>query len=114
MSIVFQMLTVIKRFRRRNRVYALITSPLKRLLLRLALGHRTYSYMMRSIHWDPRIRYAKSVDLVVRKDAVERRIEADWIRTIARITKPFPLKKTTQTVEGTVPQQEQLQRLRSF
>ena len=60
----------------------------RRLLLMLALGRRTYDYMVRSLSNDPRTRRARLVDIVVRKDAVERRTEADWCRTIARIVLP--------------------------
>ena len=58
---------------------------LRRALLRLALGGRTYDYMRRSLGQDPRTKRARSVDIVVRKDGVERRIEADWAKDIARI-----------------------------
>ena len=59
--------------------------PVRALLLRLALGESTFQYMLRSIKNDPRLPSARLVDLVVRKDAVEQRIEADWIKNIARI-----------------------------
>jgi len=57
----------------------------RRFLLRLALGRRTYQYMVRSITHDPRTRRARLVDIVVRKDGHERRIEADWVKNLARI-----------------------------
>lgn len=60
---------------------------IRRLLLRLALGNRTYRYMTRSVLQDPRTYRARSVDIVVRKDAFERRIEADWVRDIARLVR---------------------------
>jgi hypothetical protein len=57
----------------------------RRFFLRLALGRRTYQYMVRSITQDPRTRRARQVDIVVRKDGLERRIEADWVKSLARI-----------------------------
>lgn len=62
----------------------------RRLLLRLALGSHTYDYMRQSLRSDPRTRTARLVDIVVRKDAVERRVEADWCKTIARIIDGAP------------------------
>lgn len=56
-------------------------------LLRMALGDDTFNYMVRSLKQDLRIFNARMVDIVVRKDAVERRIEADWVKSIARIVK---------------------------
>lgn len=53
-------------------------------LLRLAMGHRTFDYMLRSIKNDRRTPGARLVDIVVRQDAREVRTEADWIKTIAR------------------------------
>lgn len=64
------------------------------LLLRLALGRRQFDYMNRVLKSDDRIPSARMVDIVVRKDAVERRIEADWIKNIAKIVRhiePKPL-----------------------
>jgi len=58
---------------------------IRKLLLRLALGKRTYLYMCRSVQHDPRTRTAKEVDIVIRKDGMERRIEADWVKSVARI-----------------------------
>jgi len=57
-------------------------------LLRQALGDRAFEYMCRSLAHDPRLRSARMVDIVVRKDAVERRIEADWLKAIAKIVLP--------------------------
>lgn len=57
----------------------------RQLLLKLALGKRTYNYMAETVRQDPRTRRARQVDIVVRKDGLERRIEADWVKTIARI-----------------------------
>jgi hypothetical protein len=62
------------------------TSRWRTWLLRLALGGRKFDYMVRSLKADPRTPGAKLVDIVVRKDGKERRIEADWVKTIARIT----------------------------
>lgn len=55
-------------------------------LLRLALGRHTFDYMLRSIKADHRTPAAKLVDIVIRQDARERRIEADWVKRIAQIT----------------------------
>lgn len=59
-------------------------------LLRLALGRDTFDYMMRSIRNDPRTPAARLVDIVVRQDAREVRTEADWIKTIAKLTYHLP------------------------
>ena len=68
--------------------------PLRRALFWLALGPYTYDYMRRSLGWDTRLRTARTVDLIVRKDGTEKRVEADWAKTIARcvLPKPPPLK----------------------
>jgi hypothetical protein len=55
-------------------------------LLRIALGRSTFDYMLRSIRNDPRTPGARLVDIVVRQDAREVRTEADWVKTIARLT----------------------------
>lgn len=54
-------------------------------LLRIALGDELFNLMERGLLGDPRLRDAHTVDLVVRKDAIEKRIEADWVKQIARI-----------------------------
>lgn len=61
---------------------------LRRLLLRLALGGRRYEYMVRTVLQDPRTPSARMVDIVVRKDGGERRIEADWVKWIAKLVGP--------------------------
>lgn len=65
---------------------------MKRFLLRCALGRRTYDYMCRSINDDKRSPRAYEIDIVVRKDGVEKRIEADWVKTIAKIINNIPVK----------------------
>lgn len=55
-------------------------------LLKIALGKRTFNYMIRSLRYDKRTPRARLVDIVVRQDGREQRIEADWIKNIARIT----------------------------
>ena len=60
----------------------------RRLLLWLALGPRTYDYMWRVLATDPRLRTCKLADIVVRKDGREKRIEADWLKKIAKIVLP--------------------------
>lgn len=60
---------------------------LRRLLLRIALGDRCYQYMVRTLCADPRLVSAREADVVVRKDGVERRIEADWLKPLARLVK---------------------------
>jgi hypothetical protein len=65
---------------------SLATNWIRSKLLRLALGRSTFDYMLRSIKADKRTPGAKLVDIVVRQDAVENRIEADWVKTIARLT----------------------------
>ena len=58
---------------------------LRRHALRFVLGRRTYEYMVRSLLWDERLKRARVADIVCRKDAVEKRMEADWLRNLARI-----------------------------
>jgi hypothetical protein len=55
--------------------------------LRMALGEQTFAYMVRSLQSDRRITNAHMVDIVIRKDAVEKRIEADWLKTLARMVR---------------------------
>lgn len=67
----------------------------KRLLLRIALGSRTYQYMCKSLSQDPRLRSAKLTDIIIRKDGREERVEADWLKTIGKmvsadLTEPVP------------------------
>jgi hypothetical protein len=57
----------------------------RRFLLWLALGPRTYDYMSRVLREDARLRTCRLADIVVRKDGVEHRIEADWLKTLATI-----------------------------
>lgn len=79
--------------KRRNGEITLVF-PLRAWLLRLALGRRTFDYMVRSVQADKRTPGARLVDIVVRQDAREERIEADWVKRIARIVKrvtPKPL-----------------------
>lgn len=61
---------------------------LRRLLLWLALGPKQYRYMKRILAEDPRATRAYMTDIVIRKDGVERRFEADWVRSLARILHP--------------------------
>lgn len=68
-------------------------SKLRALLLRLVLGNRQFNYMNRSVKFDQRTPGAKLVDIVVRQDAVENRIEADWIKHIAQIVHHVPPKQ---------------------
>lgn len=67
---------------------------IRRLLLRLVLGKRTYEYMQRTLAADRRLRTAYTVDIVIRKDGRERRLEADWTKALATIVlgpwKPGP------------------------
>lgn len=60
---------------------------IKRLLLRLALGKRTYDYMCRTLSQDPRLPKARWADIVVRKDGREVRVEADWLKTLCKLVK---------------------------
>lgn len=55
------------------------------LLLRIALGDGSYDYMIRTLAVDRRVKTARMVDVVVRKDGIEKRFEADWIKHVARI-----------------------------
>ena len=56
----------------------------KRLLLRIVFG-KSYDYMARSLIHDPRIKNARLIDIVVRKDGLEKRMEADWLKKLAKI-----------------------------
>jgi hypothetical protein len=86
--------------RRRRLARWLPVRMLRKCLLWLALGPRTYRYMAGTVRADKRCRNARMVDIVVRKDAVERRIEADWVKTIAQILDPQPPLITAQTPPG--------------
>jgi hypothetical protein len=57
-------------------------------LLRVALGDELFELMARSLGADPRVQDAHTIDIVVRKDAVEKRIEGDWVKHLARIVLP--------------------------
>lgn len=68
---------------------------LKSLLLRLALGSRTYRYMCKTLSQDPRLPSCREADIIVRKDGREVRVEADWLKELCRIvsadlTPPVP------------------------
>jgi hypothetical protein len=64
---------------------------LKRFFLWAALGPDTYNYMYRSLtHCDVKAQY-KYADIQVRKDGEDwHRIEADWLKTLAKICVPQP------------------------
>jgi hypothetical protein len=53
-------------------------------LLCLAFGRRKARYIVRSLSQDPRLPRAKTADIIIRKDGREVRVEADWLRDIAR------------------------------
>lgn len=59
---------------------------LQKFLLRVALGKSTYQYMCRTLQWDPRLKNCREADIVVRKDGMERRLEADWLKSLHHIT----------------------------
>lgn len=59
--------------------------------LRIALGP-AYNYMVRTLQSDPRLPRAYLADIVVRKDSVEKRFEADWLKDLARLVKDEPTK----------------------
>lgn len=63
--------------------------PFRRALLYLALGRNTYYYyyMCRTLQSDKRAPRARMIDIVVRKDAVEKRIEADWNKELTFLVK---------------------------
>jgi hypothetical protein len=56
----------------------------KVIALREALGDG-FNYAVRSLQYDPRIVNAHTVDIVIRKDGIERRLEADWLKQLARL-----------------------------
>ena len=81
--------------------------PLRRLLLWLALGPRTYDYMKRVLSDDHRLRTSRQVDIVIRKDGTERRIEADWVKQLGTVVlgrwrSPLALKRGPFTRVGDV------------
>jgi hypothetical protein len=51
------------------------------------LGEGQYQYMVRTLNQDARTPVARDVDVVVRKDGIERRVEADWLKPIAKLVK---------------------------
>jgi hypothetical protein len=59
--------------------------------LRMALGDDAFNLMVRCLRADPRSQNPHTIDIIVRKDAVEKRTEADWVKHIARIVKDVPL-----------------------
>jgi hypothetical protein len=62
---------------------------IKRLLLRLALGETNYRLLVKTVlESGGGLGRAKSVDVVTRRDAVERRYEADWARELGRLFRP--------------------------
>lgn len=44
-----------------------------------------FGYVVRSLQADPRIRNPNTIDIIIRKDGVERRIEAQWLKELARL-----------------------------
>lgn len=63
----------------------MLLNSFKRLCLRLCLGANDYEYMVRTLCQDPRAPKARLIDIVVRKDGLERRVEADWLKKLARL-----------------------------
>lgn len=61
---------------------------LRRALLWLALGPRTYRYMYDTLTVDFRTRTARWVNITIRKDGIERCYEADWCKDLARLVHP--------------------------
>lgn len=59
--------------------------------LHMALGDDAFDLMVRSLRADPRVQGAHTVDIVIRKDGVEKRVEGDWIKYIARIVRNVAL-----------------------
>lgn len=53
-------------------------------LLCLAFGRRTARYIVQSLSQDPRLPRAKLADIVIRKDGREVRVEADWLKKMAK------------------------------
>src|SRR5665213_637500 len=73
---------------------------MQRFFLWLALGSHTYGYMKRTLAFDRRLSRCKLADIVVRQDGKEVRIEADWLKNMAKIcikqppkVKSAPIKK---------------------
>ncbi len=70
----------------------------KRLLLKIVFG-KSYDYMARSLVHDPRIKTAKIVDILVRKDGSEKRLEADWLKEMAKIVSTPNLEIKSKNIE---------------
>lgn len=73
----------------------------KRLLLRLVFG-RGYGYF-RSSMLKVDMRGSHYVDILVRKGGQDRRVEADWLKNLQRILKPWPKMRATNTAPLPAP-----------
>ena len=60
-------------------------------LLRIALGDELFNRMARGLLADPRLQDPHTIDIVVRKNGVDKRIEADWVKQLARIVRDVAL-----------------------
>lgn len=57
---------------------------IRRILLWLAVGPRTFRAMQRSVQKDT-LRVAHTIDILIRKDSRESRVEADWLKDLATV-----------------------------
>lgn len=64
----------------------------KRILLKLVFG-KSYNYMVKTLLLDNRAKKAKLIDIIVYKDGIEKRIEGDWLKTMAQIVSTFKSEK---------------------
>ena len=67
---------------------------LRRLALRFALGSNDYKLLVSTCRQDPRLPRAYLVNIVVRKDGVEKTSEADWAKRMARLVDPSKLDRS--------------------
>jgi hypothetical protein len=75
-------------------------NAIKRFLLCLALGKRTYAYMCKTLSQDPRLPRCRLADIIVRQDGREVRIEADWLKTVCKLVSPDLTPPVPQPGEG--------------
>jgi hypothetical protein len=67
-------------------------NAVRRFLLRLVFGKRTYNYMCRTLEGAP-LRGCHFADIVVRSNGRDVRIEADWLKKLKGITHPHKVVK---------------------
>ena len=66
---------------------SLLVFNLRRTLLRFILGHDTFADLMKALRTRG-LRQAHTIDVVMRIEGREVRIQADWLKALARIFIP--------------------------